>query len=149
MIEIMNKVKELYGILLTKERKFKTENELLANKTRKVGDDQRRADDRMLKLDVREKEIKKVEDIIKLTDECADAYRNLTVTKKQFNKDMATFEESKIKARADIQSVREELHAKKQKLEKQQKKLNEDKKTYKDEVMKSINQSLKEKGIEL
>ena len=82
MNDLIKKVKDLFEQLLVRSKKLDAEKSTLANKAKKVSEGEKANETLSSELDVREKEVKKIEDVVKLKDEVATAYKTYNSDKK-------------------------------------------------------------------
>ena len=86
---------------------------------------------------------------MKLKSEFAQAYKEYTTNKKALTKEKAEHEEQKQKEFEENKAESEALSAKNIKLTKAQLALDEEKKTYKDKVMKQINENIDKQKLKI
>jgi len=149
MNDLINKVKDLYEQLLVRSRKFNEDKSILASKSKKNDENEKVNDELLAELEVREKAVKKIEDVVKLKSEVAEAYKQYTSDKKVLAKDKAEHEEQKQKDFEENKAESEALSAKNIKLKKAELALDEEKKNYKDKVMKEINDNIEKQKVKL
>lgn len=149
MQDLIKKVHELYDSLIVRDKKLTGDKQKVAVAQDLLDKAKAENVERTKELDEREAPIKKIEDVIKLKAEAADAYKKLVSEKKMLKKEQAEFEEHEKKTRAELKSEAEHNSSKKLKLQKAEKELDEKKTKYKIEVMANVNKLLAEKGIKL
>ena len=149
MQDLTKKFTELYEQLLVRSTKLTSEKTTVANKAAKVIEDAKANQELLSELEAREKEVKKIEDVVQLNAETTKAYKALISEKKALKKDLDKFEEDKKTHLEENKAESEAISAKNIKLQKAQLALDDERKTYKQKVMKEINDNIEKQKVKI
>jgi len=146
MQKLINQTKDLFEKLLVRDKKYTEDFSAIADKRVKCDADAAANESKKTELDKREKKIKSIEDVVKLQREVSLGHLELIDSKKLLKKEKDEFDVYKNNSMDQVKADAAEVAGKREKLTKQELLLSKAKEEYKDEVMDSVNKTLKQKG---